>query len=114
MDRVVHHELRERALRWWADRDDVEPFNLEGLVRGLAQKRMPGPVVAIRGPGREAILYCESGSPSLAPLLYQYEIVPKWGSLEYGEVIVDDVDLEAWLQEHRDELGWVHPEWREE
>ncbi|PGF16192.1 hypothetical protein CP556_08750 [Natrinema sp. CBA1119] len=102
--RVMRYELGKRLL---VPRDgDVEPM-IEALVT-----MFEGDLVAVRDRGREALVYRSNEFFAIGATLDAWKINTD-GTQAYGGRLENDVDLEDWLEEHRDELDWVHHEYRE-
>ena len=105
--RVVRHELMQL----------LEPRH-EGAVEDAVRKLITpidGTCVAVWKDGTEALQYKPGGTYVDATLTTYRIDVGKWvGAAIYEDRVAYNSDLEAWLDEHSDELDWIHPKWREQ
>ena len=104
--RVLRYELGKRLL-------DLRGGNVETMVGALVRKdRFNWSVVAVRDRGHEALIYFER-TDQYENSLSVYDI-KRSGELPHQDRLWKGGKdrLEGWLEEHRDELDWVHHEWR--
>ena len=99
--RVVRYELGKRLL-------ELRGGDVEAMVDRLLSI-VDGEVVALRDHGREALVYDDVRASIVDGRLDLYR-VGRDGSAARIETGYWRGDLDEWLEEHRDELDWVHHE----
>ncbi|WP_226008413.1 hypothetical protein [Natrinema salinisoli] len=103
--RVTRYELGKRML-------ELRGGDVEAMVERLARGFVDGDLVAVRDQGHEALVYDRVRASILEGRLDVFGI-SRDGSVSRQETeIWRGDDLEGWLEAHRDELEWVHHEWR--
>ncbi|SFS63341.1 hypothetical protein [Halostagnicola kamekurae] len=99
---VLKHELSKYYLR-------VRDHDISSIVRRLQKGFVDGEFLGLRNRGFEAIVFQRSYHGFGKIISYQ---VLDSGHTTWDEVLCKTNDPTEWLENHRDDLEWVHYEWR--
>ncbi|MDJ1433571.1 hypothetical protein [Halostagnicola sp. A-GB9-2] len=99
---VLKHELSELYLR-------LRDHDVSSIVRRLQKGFVEGEFLALRNRGREAIVFRSSYHGLGEIVCFQ---VRDSGHTVWDVVLCATDDPTEWLDHHRDDLEWVHYEWR--